>query len=175
MERALDQHFTPDLLRHEPTVALAGFDKPEPRRALGDHRFTRVVDGGLGAGPVEYLDILLHTFPSSEDPAEVFKPRGGRIVQLADAYEKEIARQVASGQGEAAARCGMLDLAGVSVGAAFVGAFAGSMVVADILRHLHNGTEFSVVAIDLRNPCDLQAVTNAASGEFAGIDFINAR
>jgi len=170
-ERAFDRHFQIDLLRNEPTVALAGFDKPEPRLGLGKAGFKRVVDGGIGGGPVEYLDLLIHAFPSNEDPDDVFRPRsrGGR--RLAKPYEEEIARRVATGENEAAVRCGMLDLAGVTVGAAFVGAFTGSMVLSDILRHLNGGLEFSVIGVDLRNPCDVRAVQNRAPGPFPGIDF----
>jgi hypothetical protein len=40
---------------------------------------------------------------------------------------------------DAAGRCGVLELAGVTVGAAFVGATASTVVVADILRLLHGG------------------------------------
>lgn len=173
-ERAFDDRFQPDLPRDEPAVALAGFDKPEPRRALGGSRFKRAVDGGIGAGPVEYLDILIHTFPSGQEPAEVFQPRARKEMRLPKAYEDEIARQVASGEDEAVARCGMLDLAGVTVGAAFVGAFTGSFAVADILRHLHGGLEFSVIGIDLRNPCDIKAVQNRSPGDFPGIAYTSA-
>ena len=69
IERPFDDHLRPS--NTEPQLALAGFDKIEPRRALGD-KFGRVVDAGLGAGPTEYLDILLHTFPSVLTPAEAF-------------------------------------------------------------------------------------------------------
>ncbi len=51
------------LAHNEPVLALAGFDKIKPRRALGG-KFGRVVDAGLGAGPTDYLDILIHAFPS---------------------------------------------------------------------------------------------------------------
>jgi hypothetical protein len=58
----------------------------------------------------------------------------------------------------------MLDIAGVTVGAAFVGTFASTIVVADILRVLHGGGNYSVVAVDLRNPLAIRAVPNAIPG-----------
>ncbi len=66
--------------------------------------------------------------------------------------EEEIARQVGEGGEAEAARCGMLEIAGVSTGAAFVGAFAATLVVGDLLRLLHGGSSFSVVGVDLRHP-----------------------
>jgi hypothetical protein len=173
VERAFDEHFYP--ARDEPTIALAGFDRPEPRRQLGGDRFSRVVDTGLGAGHVEYLDILLHTFPSPEDPATAFPARTTTARSLPAAYESEINRQVEEGVEEGVARCGMLEIAGVTVGAAFVGAFAGALAVADVLRLLHGGEEFSVIGIDLRTPSDPRAVTNSAVGSYAAPAYTPAR
>jgi hypothetical protein len=165
VERAFDERFHP--AGSEPAIALAGFDRPEPRRLLGGNRFRRVVDAGLGAGHVEYLDMVLHTFPSPEDPADAFPPRPAGARGLPAAYECEINRQVRAGAEEAAARCGMLEVAGVTVGAAFVGAAAGALAVADLLRHLHGGNEYSVISLDLRTPAEPQAVSNAAPGPYA--------
>jgi hypothetical protein len=165
VERAFDEHFRPivhaDARRNEPTIALAGFDKPEPRRQLGDVGLNLVVDAGLGAGPVEYLDIVLHTFPATEHPATAFADQPLSPRALAQPYEDEIARRASTGVGESAARCGMLDIAGVTVGAAFVGAFTSALAVADILRVLHEGESYSVVTVDLRHPAGIQAITNA--------------
>ena len=59
----------------------------------------------------------------------------------------------------------MLDIAGVTVGAAFVGTFASTLVVADILRVLQGGDDYSVIAVDLRSPSGIRAVPNGAPGE----------
>lgn len=136
----------------EPSIALSGFDSPQPRRLLGD-RFTRVIDAGLGAGHVDFLDMLLHTFPSALDPATAF-PDGSRPAQqpTKPAYAHEIDRLVATGVDRGEASCGMTEVAGITVGAAFVGATAGAFAVGDVLRLLHGGPEFSVVTLDLRNP-----------------------
>jgi len=164
VERAFDGNFYPDVTRHEPTIALAGFDSRDPRLLLGDGRFTWVVDGGLGSGAVEYLDVVVNTFPASEDPAVAFPPGRPRSTPLPEAYEAEVASQVEKGAGEDAARCGLLDIAGVTIGAAFVGAFAASLVISDVLRLLHGGHPFAVVHVDLRHPENLQAVTNSCPG-----------
>ena len=179
VERAFDQEFHPvphgNPARNEPTIALAGFDDIVPRRTLGNAGFAHVVDAGLGTGPAEYLDVVLHTFPAAKDPADAFPddPRTPR--SLGDAYEAEIARQVKAGTEPTAARCGMLDIAGVTVGAAFVGAFASTLVVADILRVLHDGVNYSVIAVDLRNPGGIRAIPNSAPGDFVAAAHTRAR
>jgi hypothetical protein len=165
VERAFDEHFHPDLIRSEPMIALAGFDKREPRLHLGGDRFGRVVDAGLGAGPSDYLDLVIHTFPAEETPQQAFVGRASVTKALPAAYESEIARQTRAGTEESAARCGMLDIAGVSIGAAFVGALTSTLVIADILRLLHGGPEVAVLALDLRDPEGIRVVPNQAESE----------
>lgn len=166
VDRAFTEQFRPipsaDPGRNEPLVALAGFDSPNPRRALGQPGFERVVDAGLGNG-YEYLDMLVHTLPFAGDPRELFHPTTKPRQALRPAYEAEIARQVAGGREETAARCGMVDIAGVTVGAAFVGAAASTLVLADLLRALHGGTSYSVIGLDLRNPGGERAVSSSST------------
>ena len=107
VERRYDQNLMPD--RDEPLLALAGFDKPEPRRNLGD-KFDLAVDAGLGADHYGYLDILIHTFPSQLTPEEAFPTEGdGPMAEgvLGAAYEAEIDRRIRSGDAEGSARCGV--------------------------------------------------------------------
>lgn len=169
VDRAFDETFRPephaDPNRSEPTVALAGFDSRDPRLLLGDDRFTWVVDGGLGRGSVDYLDIVINTFPAPEDPTMAFPEPRPRSQTLPDAYESEVADRVAKGMDETTARCGLLDIAGVTIGAAFVGSVAACLVVGDLLRKLHGGSPFSVVHVDLRHPENLVAVPNRAPAE----------
>ena len=154
IERPFDDHLRPS--NTEPQLALAGFDKIEPRRALGG-KFGRVVDAGLGAGPTEYLDILLHTFPSELTPAEAFPLRSADEPELAPAYEAEIARRISEGMEAGTARCGVIELAGATPAAAFVGAIAGALSVADLLRFLHGDHHYETLSLDLRGPSDVIA------------------
>ena len=169
-ERAFDEQFRvvshADQNRQEPLVALAGFDDVTPRRLLGDAGFEHTVDAGLGAGPVEYLDMVLHTFPATVGPVDAFEEAVPRDHGWGPAYEAEVERQAARGTDRTAARCGMLDIAGITVGAAFVGAVAATLAVADILRVLHDGENYSVVALDLREPNRIKAIPNANPGRY---------
>lgn len=179
VERAYDEHFHPvahaNPARNEPAAALAGFDDIAPRRLLGGAGFAHIVDAGLGAGPVEYLDMVIHTFPAPENPAVAFIEQPPPIRSLPEPYEAEIARQAKAGLDQSAARCGMLNMAGVTVGAAFVGAFASSIVVADILRLLHSGNNYSVISVDMRNPSGIHAVPNSAPGKYPIVAYTLAR
>jgi ThiF family len=179
VERAYNEHFNPvahaDPVRNEPSIALSGFDDITPRRVLGETGFTHVVDAGLGSGPVEYLDMVLHSFPAAEDPGTAFAKQDPSGRPLPQAYEAEITRCAKAGDDETATRCGMLDIAGVTVGAAFVGAFASTLVVADIMRLLHGGNNYSVISIDLRSPSGIQAVPNNEPGEYPAPAYTLAR
>jgi len=155
VERRFDDSTVPD--EFEPRIALAGFDRPEPRQALGN-KFSRVVDVGLGAGP-DYLGIDIHTFPSQYEPRTTFNKRQGPAT-LGRAYDRLVDRLISTGATEANARCGALEIAGVSVGAAFVGAFAASLALADVLRSLHAGPELALVTTDLRTPAFTTAILN---------------
>ena len=77
------------------------------------------------------------------------------------------AGRISAGQEEQAARCGILEVAGITVGAAFVGTVASTLVVADILRLLHGGENYSVIGLDLRMPRGIHAVHSTAPGTFA--------
>ncbi len=154
IERAFNDHLTPE--PREPTLAVSGFDKPEPRRVLGD-KFGQVVDAGLGAGPTDYLDILIHTFPSQLTPGTAFPLTTRRESSLPTPYETEIERMVSEGIDPGTARCGIIDVVGATAAAAFVGATAGALSVADHLRSLHGGRRYAVIGVDLRSPSDITA------------------
>jgi hypothetical protein len=161
VERRFDKNFWPT--DTEPRMALAGFDDPAPRRLLGEGRFDHVVDVGLGAGHTEYLDMLIHTFPSQIDPAAAFDDAPPVQRTLPAAYREEVARRIKSGEAEGDAECGVTMAAGITVGAAFVGALAGALAVSDVLRQLHGGPRLSVLAIDLRSPADYVAASAPTS------------
>jgi hypothetical protein len=124
---------------------------------------------------VDYLDMVLHAFPDAGDPGSAFPdhPRSPR--PLGAAYQKEMARQAQAGIANTATRCGLVDIAGVTVGAAFVGTAASTLAVSDVLRRLHDGTSYAVTALDLRNPNEIKAVPSTPTAEVALPKFTLAR
>jgi hypothetical protein len=151
----------------EPTWALAGFDRPEPRRALANAGFSKVIDVGLGAGRRDYLDILIHVFPSGIKPAYAWPPDAPANTEhpLTAAYQSIVRREIAAGVPEGTARCGVVGLAGQSVAAAFVGTVAAGLAIAEALRELLGGTaasipSYEVVSVSLANPARVDTAAN---------------
>jgi hypothetical protein len=173
VERLFDASFQRQ--QGEPSVAFAGFDAPEPRRLLESAGFVRVVDTGLGGGPQHYLDLMIHAFPSELSAASAFPspgPTDPKSLLELPAYAAEISRLEAAGNPVTGAGCGALELAGRTVGAAFVGAVSSSLVVAEELRALIDGPRFEVVSLSLRSPGDVDAVVNPAPGPWANPGFV---
>jgi hypothetical protein len=116
----------------EPRVALCGVDNPQARAALEEVGFARVVEAGLGAGAQEYLSFQMHTFPTGRSARERWggqTARGPRDVE--DLLKQPAYRRMAQrGMDE----CGLVTLAGRSVGAPFVGTAVSALVVAEVLR-----------------------------------------
>jgi hypothetical protein len=175
VERLFESSFR--LQRNEPSIAFAGFDTPEPRRLLEEAGFRRVVDAGLGGGPQHYLDMMIHAFPSEVRATDAF-PTSGQTNHDAlldqPAYVAELDRLEAAGKAEGDARCGALEVAGRTVGAAFVGAVTSTLVVAEELRALVEGPRFEVVSLSLRSPEHVFAVANPSPGPFVNLGFVLA-
>lgn len=160
----------------EPGLALAGFDGIEPRRALSSAGFQLTVDGGIGAGPTEYSDLMIHSFPSGLTSEETF---GGtkrqRDVPLEQpAYEAEVRRLMEAGATEEDARCGIVEVAGQSVAAAFVGAATACMVLAEPLRMFSNGPRYEIVDWSLRSGGTAEVVMNDQPGPPINPGFVEA-
>lgn len=150
----------------EPLLAIAGFDKVEPRRLLDDAGFTYVVGGGIGVGPVEYLGIDVHTFPATRTAKEVFAENPAETVDEAlldhAAYRAAAEQAVSSGEAATleAARCGLIDVAGRAAGAAFVGTVVAAIAVSELLRLVNGGDQYETVRLNLRTPDGLTAYRN---------------
>lgn len=149
----------------EPGVALVGVDDPEPRRLVEEAGFDLVVDAGLGGTPQSYLDILVHSFPSGVDAAGAWTdrrtpPASPLVDQLAyrDLRDRLAAEGLSGEEGDI--ECGVIEVAGRSVGAAFVGCVAATLVVAEVLRFFAGGPRFEILSVSLRSPHLRQAVSN---------------
>jgi hypothetical protein len=163
IERLFDEHTVPK--DSEAVVALAGFDSPQPRRAIDN--FEIAIDGGIGAGPHDYLDTVVHTFPAAVPPTDAFPAAAPRVLDpSAPAYTKLIDDAVAAGAAPGDARCGVLDIAGASIGAAFVGAFTAAIAVSAALRVLVDGPYFEVVSVSLRDPAYVDVATGTTPAGF---------
>jgi hypothetical protein len=146
VERAFDATTQPG--PWEPTWMLAGFDNPTARSGLG--AFDLAVDLGLGSSADDFLGIHLHTFPAAGDPTEVFAAVPAQV---------ENAEPAAWAVSAAEDPCGVLQLQGAAVGAAFVGAFAAALGLAEVLRALAGAPLTSVGAVSMNALSDGDWVT----------------
>lgn len=143
--------------RGEPRLALVGVDNLDTRRALSStNGFELIIDGGLGGGPIEYLDVSIHAFPASRLSTEIRSWNAASIptapgVEL-PAYAE---RTVRTGD-----ECGTVEIAGRSVAASFVGATTGALVVAEAIRSLRGEHRHEVLTTSLRD-LDTTAVVSA--------------
>ena len=130
----------------EPTWALAGFDSPIPRQHLGV--FDLAVDLGLGSAVDDYLGIHLHTFPAAGNPSDTF-------TNAANDSDPELADWAIAA---AADRCGVLQLRGAAIGAAFVGAVAATIGLAEVLCALGGQPPTAVASFALNALHDIDVV-----------------
>lgn len=128
----------------EPHVALVGVDNALARQSVEDVGFARVIEAGLGRGPQDFLGIDLHTFPASKLAREIWAET--------TSAESEISQPAYRAMLEASGdRCGVVRLAGRSIGAPFVGAVAASMVVAELVRLSLGGPRHEFTSCHLRD------------------------
>lgn len=135
--RIVERRLLPETRLHdkEPALALIGVDKPEPRRIISDVGWRFAVDVGLGAGPVDFTGISIHTFPAptSSDKVAAWQ-RDGSAERAARAHEQDAYRSALSDGADA---CGLVQLAETAVAAPFVGVVAACLALAEPLRVLH--------------------------------------
>ena len=164
---------------NEPSVALVGVDDPAPRRLLEGAGFGLIVDAGIGGGPRSYLDILIHSFPSGIEAADAFLARDVQYASsLVDqpAYQ-DLHRRVrrTTDLTDDEIRCGIIEVAGRSIGAAFVGCVAATFVLSEVLRSFAGGPRIEVLGVTLRSPDKPQASTNTLEGIATNPGFVEAR
>lgn len=176
-----ERHFDSATRRsvNEPSVALVGVDNPAPRRVLEGAGFDLIVDAGLGGGPRNYLDILIHSFPSGVEAANAWVARVlPHTTSLIDqpAYQ-DFHRQLrrVSKLSDEEIECGIIEVAGRSVGAAFVGCVAATLVLAEVLRMLGGGPSIEVLGVSLQSPHKPQVSTNTLEGTAINPGFVEAR
>jgi hypothetical protein len=173
VERAFDSHTR--RTTREPALALAGFDDPAPRRDLEDANFARIIDAGLGAGVDHYQEIALHSFPSALHSREAFAAATRSSVRPEQpAYRAMVDERIAAGESEGEAECGVLEVAGRTVGASFVGAVTATLVLAEALRMICRGPLYQVIDLSLRSPQHREVVRNEAPGPYVNPGYVAA-
>jgi len=128
----------------EPSVALIGVDNALARHSIEDAGFARVIEAGLGRGPQDYLGFNIHTFPGSAAARTIWAEPGLTDVELTQPAYRALLE-------ESGDRCGTVRLAGRSIGAPFVGAAAGAMVISELLRLVMGDHHYELVTCHMRD------------------------
>jgi hypothetical protein len=137
--------------RREPAVALIGVDNALARQAVEEVGFARIIEAGLGHGPSDFLGIDLHSFPGSRRAIEVWPEVGTSDPDITlPAY-----RAMLDASGD---RCGMVRLAGRSIGASFVGAVAAVLTITELLRLCLGLGGHDFISCHLRDVRDVTAM-----------------
>lgn len=180
VERRFDSRFRrqyTDAHDKEPALALCGFDFNRARRDLPKAGFRRVVDCGLG-GMADNFDVIsLHTLPNRRPPKELWPEMSEKEVAKLVAYQERLARENPGYRALGLDDCGRRELAGKSVAVPFVGSTAASLVVAEVIRLLHEGPAFHDIKLGLADPGKVFAPRNGnyTARDAVGVTFIEAR
>lgn len=134
----------------EPYIGLCGFDSGSARRSLEGAGFALVVECGLGGSVDTFDQLSLHTFPDARrTPDQVWLGGGIAGAKRAPAVLEAFRTQDP---------CGILaeTLANKALSSSFVGAFAGALVVGEVLRGLHDGVRCEIINGQLRSNSSLR-------------------
>jgi hypothetical protein len=174
VERRFDATFR--VQDKEPALALCGFDSHPARRDLPQAEFRRVVDAGLGGMANNFDTISLHTLPNPRGPEELWPdPSPEEAAKLA-AYHERMAQENPGYRALGGDDCGRRDLAGQSVAVPFVGTSAASLVIAEVVRLLHDGPAYHDIRLGLGDPGKrwIRRNGNYAAENAAGLTFVRA-
>lgn len=138
----------------EPMVALCGVDNGLARASLEDVGFSRVIEAGLGRGTDEFLAFQIHSFPGAKTAREIWD---SSVVEPLQDQSIEAAAYADLGE-RGVDKCGLTLLANRAVGASFVGTFASTLVIAEVLRMLAGAAAFDVMDGTLRQPNTIEAI-----------------
>jgi len=147
VERRFDGNFRTQEM--DSRLALCGFDSNPARRCLATADFSRIVESGLGGTMNNFDTISLHTLPHARPVAELWPDPSPEERSRQRRHQEEVAR---TNKGYAHAlrdECGRYEFAGKAVAVPFVGAVAASLVLAEVLRLLHEGVACSDLKLRL--------------------------
>jgi hypothetical protein len=158
----IERRFGPNhqVMTDEPATALFGVDNVLARRDLDSAGFAMVVEAGLDSGFRDFRNIRMHTFPGPRRPSEIWTASDAAqaAVELNDVYRNLIR--------ENNDLCGMTQLASRAVATPFVGAFAATLVLAEVIRPLHGGGIHTTLDLQMKS---LHYRTGSQPVEYRGI------
>lgn len=149
-ERKFDKNIK--RVEEEPRIALCGFDSASSRALLENAGFDLIIESALGGNLSDFDSIQLHTFPSSRfKAAEVWNE---------DNPDSSVFNEAVLNEFKDDEKCGIFadTLASKAISTSFVGAFAGSLVVAELLKSLHQGIKSEFISTKMRSLNNIQFI-----------------
>lgn len=129
----------------EPDILLCGVDNPQTRALVERPGFRMIVEAGLGSGE-EYRRFQVHTFPGPQRAGERWPAAPVAQSQARARLDLPGYRALAKAGID---ECGLIELAGRSVGASFVGLSVAPMVIAELIRAISGGVRVGKLDGDL--------------------------
>ena len=137
LERRFDENFR--WQHDEPRLALCGFDSNPPRRDLDPAGFVQVVESGLGGTPNNFDTLSLHTLPNPRSIDELWPDLSEEEKNKREDHQNRVAQENEAYTLSGLDKCGRFEFAGKAIAVPFVGAAAGCLVIAEVLRLFHDG------------------------------------
>ena len=137
----------------DPAALICGVDNALARSRLERPGFPLVVEAGIGATAADFRAIRVHSFPSFGKGADVLW--GGPDETSAPDVSRPAYRRLAAAGHDP---CGLARLAGTAVGAPFVGAVAGAVIMGQLLRVIAGDAPDMTVDLNLSSLRSRRAV-----------------
>jgi hypothetical protein len=120
------------VMEDDPPYLLCGLDRLGPRLIIARHGFEFMIDAGLGHGPNDFEGIQIRTVAKGQSIEGLWNEAGEaeNDSHSAKLMEKKAYAELESRIG----RCGIVNFAEASTAVPFVGAAAGALVIAQVIR-----------------------------------------
>lgn len=177
--RLIERRFDATLRRDnkEPGLALCGFDSNPARRDLATAQFLRVIESGLGGMSNNFDTISFHTLPNARTATELWPDLSADDERKRVEQRERVARDNPGYSRLAKDECGRFELVDKSVAVPFVGTAAASLVIAEVVRLLHDGPAYTDIKLSMGvpNKCSAHMKGNYSAQDTNGLTFVDSR
>ena len=147
IERNFDKSI--DSKEGEPLVIIRGLDSVKARKDISVDKFVHVVDCGIGGTRSSFDSIAIYNLPTYKEP----------VTKIWD-DDNAVIRNKANEEAMKFLGCGLYNK---TISTSFVGAFASTLVLAEIIRAGYQGTKTSSMSFSMRNlEVDTQISTSSS-------------
>jgi hypothetical protein len=131
----------------DPPFLLSGLDDLAARRLLAEVGFDYMVDAGVGHGPGDFEGIQIRVIPKGKSVEGLWNASENETSKdrlLAGQAYQSLERQIGA--------CGAFTIANASVAVPFVGAAAGALTIAQVMRLASMQSGGALIQIELAAP-----------------------